>query len=355
MKRQRIAMVTAAGAMCAGLLGVPAAHAAGPEHAQSGADRAGAQADSALHTAAIRHTKGAHDDHGTLVMVHPTGGFTTLGEVSDDASIRGISTDGKEVMTARSQDGQTRVTVWDVKTHRPHYFRIDGEHARLAFAGHRVIVSTPHETSLRSRTGTMLRNYDQMNRSVHGTLLASADGSHFMFSTKKGVTAVNTKTGVTTNTVKAPKDQINCAPTNRWDRKSAVMVCEWKHGVGGDRPYRIGYTSGVQATPLTKAGSGAVWRTSPVRVVQRGSAACPEPAGFFEDGTWQDIELPGKGTPQVAGASGTMVDLLRVSCGSGYGVKLQRYDLKTKKVTNLAGTKATGGGVITDARSVASH
>jgi hypothetical protein len=123
MKRTLLAIATAAS--------LAAVIAPQPGQARDGltADRS-ASSGGPVWSAAIQHRTSGDDDQGRLVMVRPEGGVVPIGEVSDDARILDVSADRRYVMTARSQEDQVRVTVWDTTTRRPSYFRVPGSWAR---------------------------------------------------------------------------------------------------------------------------------------------------------------------------------------------------------------------------------
>ncbi|TWP37655.1 hypothetical protein [Leekyejoonella antrihumi] len=352
MRAQQIAVVIAA-AVAAVTAGTTAAQASGLHTDVQRATTPAAVISGTGYGAAIRHVVSDHDDQGTLVLVKPQGGITTLGQVSDDADIEDVSNDAREVVTARSQTGQTRVTVWDTKTHTPHYFRIKGEYTALKFAGHRLIASSTTATTLRTTTGSVVRSY----RAVTGddgwwSPVISPTGAYFALSTSGGIDVVRVSDGSLVRKVAVPKGYATCDPMHGWDSSSFVMTCTANTGYAGDnQPFRAGYTSTAKSAALAPSSAGDVRNTSPVRVNQSFSGGCVAPAGYYTGSTWHQLPLSktdGTG-PSVVGGVGSSLYLLQSSCSSAKPGFVQRYDLKTKRFTNLAGTAKTGGGIITQA------
>lgn len=355
MTRRRVATWTAVGALAAGLVSFPTAHAAGmPRAHDSGATRAAAQSGRVVHTVAIRHTKNEHDGHGTLVVVRAGGGVRTIGKVADRERIDDVSTDGRKVVTYHPESGWERITVWDTKTGHHQSFRASGDE-QARFAGHRLVVGSGLSTAtLNTASGTPLHRYKRPMT----PFLTSDDGKYTVFGYQTGTTwhlkVIRTSTGATVQTVRSPKGMRGCTPTTRWDKASFEVVCSSKQGRGGERPYRVEYASTTKLKPLAPIGAGYAANSAPVRVTQPASGGCAAPPGYYKGSTFHELQIGGKlgYEPVVLAGSGSSVYLWRHPCVAKGRMTVERFDLKSKKLTNLAGTKGTGGGIITSVVAV---
>ncbi len=354
MTRRHVVTWTAAGALAAGLVSAPAAHAAGmPSVHAGGAIRSKARDGATAHTVAIRHATSGHDGHGTLVVVRARGGVTTIGKVADGERIDDVSTDGRKVVTYRPAGGWQMFTVWDTKTHHHQSFRAAGDE-QARFAGHRLVIGSLMSTAtVNDASGRTLHRYAKPME----PFLTSEGGKYFVAGYQTGTTwhlkVMRTSTGATVRTVKAPKGMTGCTPAGRWDAAAFVMVCASKRGRGGERPYRVTYAPSARPKPVAPVGAGYAVNTAPKRVTQPASGGCTDAPGYYTGSTFHRLPVGGKlgYEPLVLAGAGSSVYLWQRPC-MGPGLRaVRRYDLKTKKLTNLAGTKGTGGGVITDART----
>lgn len=307
-------------------------------------------------SAAIQHQTGPEDDQGRLVMVRPEGGIVPVGDVSDDARILDVSADGKHVLTARDQSDQTRVTVWDISSKQPSYFRIAANSADLSFGGG-GIVQAPREkasgtVTVRGYDGSPKNTYPASALNSGRTYRSSAvspDGKHLIEAADK-IVVRDAATGSVVTSINHPEKQTakrRCNIQRAWGVAAVGVQCSDTDGIGNEDAYRVpfdGVASHVASTPseVLPTSSGVVYDSRGVNgpslwVLKNASGERELPFGEYSD---------------VTGSLGERVYVASSPYDPAKGSTLFTYDVNSGARTNLAGTKETGGGLITDAQTI---
>ncbi len=328
-----------------------AAHAAGraPTNATAAGPVLPATGNAIGWTAAIQHQSGPQDNRGQLVMVAPTGGIVKVGAVSDDAAIQDVTLGGHYVITARTQDEQTRVTVWDTHTKKPTYFRVPGEQNTIAFGSSGIIVApnSGKAVTVRTYAGVIRTRFADVpvNSADYVNVAVSPDGRNAL----EAGTKLNVRDGATgrvTKTVNLPAGYRSgqCNADRSWTAGGFLVTCN-PGSLGDDRSYVL-TSSGALSAVLAESSNEVVWPTS-AGVVSRASSETTEP--YVLHGKTGNKALP---LPPYADVVGSRGAILTVLTSSYPGSTLFTYDVTTGARKTLAGTAATGGGRLTDGQAI---
>ncbi|MDF8264725.1 hypothetical protein [Luteipulveratus flavus] len=313
-------------------------------------------------SAAIRHASGLHDGRGTLVLVPPSGGIVTIGSVSDDAWLADVSPDGRKVITARIQAGEgLRATVWDTATKKATYFRVAGQtpgNVDLAFGGDGILLH-PRGYNVQSRRidGSFVRSWasygEDTTPSPNGALVYQANDTR--------IYERNAKTGVVSRSWAVPAAYRGaerfCKVGQQWDAASVSVDCNGG-GLGMDQTFRLVTATGAM-TAMSPQNSAHASPTSPKRVAEVGSNC--NAVGYVDQTGYHS--LPGMqsedadSSTSLSGAFSSSAYFASSSCFTDTANRwwLGKYDLTTNRVTRLAGSGTTSGGMIAQAQTIDGH
>lgn len=307
-------------------------------------------------SAAIQHQTGPEDDQGRLVMVRPQGGIVPVGEVSDDARILDVSADGKHVLTARDQGGETRVTSWDTSTKQASHFRITAGSADLSFGGGGIVQApsgkSANTVTVRTYEGTPKNTYPASalgSGRTYRTSAVSPDGKH-LIEAADNLVLRDAATGSVVKTIDHPEKQTakrQCDVRRAWGDTAVAVQCGDTDAIGNEDVYRVSFEGDTSSPVRTPS---EVWPTSS-GVVFDSHGGNASAAWVLKDAAGEhDLSL-GEFS-DATGSRGNQVYVASSPYDPAKGSTLFTHDVRTGKRVTLAGTEATGGGLITDAQTI---
>lgn len=313
-------------------------------------------------SAAIRHQTDLWDGKGSLVLVSPQGALSTVGKVADNTAVVDVDAQRQlvltETITGEGLD-QTSLTVWNLNTGKQTHAKPPSGHQWTSpqLAGGNLLLSDGDPsgktlTQVRSVSGALVRSFPQL-----GGGLGSSPGGRLAYeSTTERIYERNLTTGSVRSTPlpSAVRDAGQCGYAGMWSAGQVKVFCTDDGMTARGRSMSITTANGRSAM-LSPQGTGIAMPTTPKTV--------NVPSGDFGEGG-QEVRVAQSGggykklslgaASSVIGAVGSTAYVLNVPDGGNLETDLWlgRYDLKTNKLTKLAGHGSGSGGVVTSAITV---